>query len=238
MPAEQRCSFGRPAARLRFDDVFERCNRNVDVRKVERDRVRSKLVVAACQSGRGDAQIERTLVGDPGHRGRLGEQVSVGLQTDALDAQQSAGGSASDDDRPGPADGDPRRAPGPAGLTAADAGGWVFVGHDGRPLDYSNWRQRVWLPARRRAGLPGLAFHDLRHAAATALVAENVDLKTTQHRLGHSDPRTTLALYAQATTEGDRAAAELLGARLMGHPAPVARDGRAGFSGGKEATRP
>ncbi|MFP5372953.1 MAG: tyrosine-type recombinase/integrase, partial [Actinomycetes bacterium] len=32
-------------------------------------------------------------------------------------------------------------------LTAADAGAWVFVGHDGRPLDYSNWRQRVWLPA-------------------------------------------------------------------------------------------
>jgi len=34
-------------------------------------------------------------------------------------------------------------------------------------------------------------------------------------RLGHSDPRMTLAIYAQATTEGDRRAAGKLGARLM-----------------------
>lgn len=41
-------------------------------------------------------------------------------------------------------------------------------------------------------------------------------MKTAQARLGHSDPRLTLAIYAQATTEGDRSAAEKLGARLMG----------------------
>jgi integrase len=47
------------------------------------------------------------------------------------------------------------------------------------------------------------------------MVAEGVDVKTAQARLGHSDPRLTLAVYAQATTEGDRSAAEKLGARLM-----------------------
>ncbi|HTW09596.1 MAG TPA: hypothetical protein VME46_18975 [Acidimicrobiales bacterium] len=36
-------------------------------------------------------------------------------------------------------------------------------------------------------------------------------MKTAQARLGHSDPRLTLGIYAQATTEGDRAAADLLG---------------------------
>jgi hypothetical protein len=40
-------------------------------------------------------------------------------------------------------------------------------------------------------------------------------VKTAQARLGHSDPRLTLAIYAQATTEGDRSAADRLGARLM-----------------------
>jgi integrase len=40
-------------------------------------------------------------------------------------------------------------------------------------------------------------------------------VKTAQARLGHSDPRLTLAIYAQATTEGDRSAASKLGARLM-----------------------
>lgn len=66
------------------------------------------------------------------------------------------------------------------------------------------------------AGLDGLNFHDLRRTNATAMVAEGVDVKTAQARLGHSDPRWTLAIYAQATTEGDRSAASKLGARLMG----------------------
>jgi integrase len=64
--------------------------------------------------------------------------------------------------------------------------------------------------------LEGLNFHDLRRTNATAMVAEGVDVKTAQARLGHSDPRLTLAIYAQATTEGDRRAAERLGAKLMG----------------------
>jgi integrase len=42
-----------------------------------------------------------------------------------------------------------------------------------------------------------------------------VDIKTAQTRLGHSDPRLTLAIYVQATTEGDRSAAEKLGNEFM-----------------------
>lgn len=58
-------------------------------------------------------------------------------------------------------------------------------------------------------------FHDLRRTNATAMVLDGVDVKTAQTRLGHSDPRLTLAIYAQATSQGDRAAAEKLGSRLM-----------------------
>jgi len=64
--------------------------------------------------------------------------------------------------------------------------------------------------------LSALNFHDLRRTNASVMVAEGVDVKTAQARLGHSDPRLTLAIYAQATTEGDRSAAKKLGARLMG----------------------
>lgn len=64
-------------------------------------------------------------------------------------------------------------------------------------------------------GLTGLPFHDLRHANATGLVADGVDVKTAQTRLGHSDPRLTLAIYAQAVTEADRAAADKLAKRFM-----------------------
>jgi integrase len=101
------------------------------------------------------------------------------------------------------------------GITAADARELVFVGERGAPLNYSHWRQRVWIPACERAGLAGLTFHDLRRCNATAMVADGVDLKTAQTRFGHSDPRMTIGLYAQATTEADRAAAEGLAARFL-----------------------
>jgi integrase len=103
-----------------------------------------------------------------------------------------------------------------AGLTAADRDIYLFLSDSGTPLDYSNFRRRVWLPAIASAGLPSLGFHDLRRAAATALVGERVDIKTAQTRLGHADPRLTLALYAQATTENDVAAATRLGAKFLG----------------------
>jgi integrase len=101
------------------------------------------------------------------------------------------------------------------GLTVNDPDALLFTEANGDLLDYSNWRSRVWLPACKAVGLGGLVFHDLRRVNATALVAEGVDLKTAQSRLGHSDPRLTLAIYAQATTDGDAAAAELVAARLM-----------------------
>ena len=91
----------------------------------------------------------------------------------------------------------------------------VFASPEGDALDYSNWRRRIWLPAVRRAGLDGVGFHDLRRLNATAMVLDGTDVKTAQTRLGHSDPRLTLAIYAQATTEGDRLASDRLGARFF-----------------------
>lgn len=101
------------------------------------------------------------------------------------------------------------------GVTGAEPEAFVFTASRGGPLDYSHWRNRVWRPAVVSVGLTDLTFHDLRRAAATGLVAEGVDLKTAQTRLGHADHRLTLVIYAQATTEADRAAADRLGARFM-----------------------
>ena len=100
-------------------------------------------------------------------------------------------------------------------LTVSDTYARLFVSRDGTDLEYSNFRDRNWLPACKKADLPKLTFHDLRRLAATALVAEGVDVKTTQTRLGHSSPQITLALYAQATGTGDRDAARRVGQRLM-----------------------
>ena len=97
------------------------------------------------------------------------------------------------------------------GLTGADGERLVFPAPGGSHWSYANYRRRIWQPATSEAGLDGAGFHDLRRTATTQLVLANVDLKTTGTRLGHSDPRLTLAVYAQATSEADRAAADSVG---------------------------
>ena len=104
------------------------------------------------------------------------------------------------------------------GLTGAHGDALFFTMPGGGPLRYELWRRRVWSPACVSSGLAGLTFHDLRRANATALVLDNVDLKTAQTRLGHSDPRLTLAVYAQASSAADRAAADSLGAHFFRGP--------------------
>ena len=116
------------------------------------------------------------------------------------------------------------------GLTEADSEAFVFGDGKGGPLHYSNWRTRVWLPACTKAGCEGAGFHDLRRANATVMIAEGVDVKTAQQRLGHSDVRMTLGLYARVMEQADRDASEALAARFLGSPAlssDGARDGRA-----------
>ncbi|MGH9132195.1 MAG: tyrosine-type recombinase/integrase [Acidimicrobiales bacterium] len=97
------------------------------------------------------------------------------------------------------------------GLTAADPERYLFEAPEGAALRYSNWRARVWVPATMTAGCDGAGFHDLRRASATALVVGGVDIRTAQARLGHSDPRLTLGVYAQVVQEAERRAADTVG---------------------------
>jgi len=52
--------------------------------------------------------------------------------------------------------------------------------------------------ALRKAGLPELRFHDLRHLAASFMVEAGVSVKRAQEILGHASERTTLAVYTHA----------------------------------------
>ncbi|HEX4716416.1 MAG TPA: tyrosine-type recombinase/integrase, partial [Ktedonobacteraceae bacterium] len=45
------------------------------------------------------------------------------------------------------------------------------------------------------AGLPEVRFHDLRHSAATLLLAAGVNPKVVQELLGHSSISVTLGMY-------------------------------------------
>lgn len=62
------------------------------------------------------------------------------------------------------------------------------------------------------------------------MVRMGVDVKTAQARPGRSDPRFTLGIYEQATTDADRAAADLLADLLLDPAEPLTR-GKRGMEG-------
>ncbi|MCR2038281.1 tyrosine-type recombinase/integrase [Adlercreutzia caecimuris] len=86
----------------------------------------------------------------------------------------------------------------------------AFCSATGGWLDKSNF-QRWWRVFRENAGFPTLKFHELRHTQATQLLANGIDLKTIQSRLGHAKASITLDFYAHAVPENDEKAARLIG---------------------------
>ncbi len=61
-----------------------------------------------------------------------------------------------------------------------------------------------------RLGLPRIRFHDLRHTAATLMLAEGVHPKIVQERLGHATISMTLDRYSHVTMDMQREAADRL----------------------------
>lgn len=64
-------------------------------------------------------------------------------------------------------------------------------------------------------GWEGLRFHELRHTHATLLIADGVDVKTVQLRLGHSSADITMSCYAHALPLSDGMAAAALDKKLF-----------------------
>lgn len=71
----------------------------------------------------------------------------------------------------------------------------LFVGPQGAAVDADNFRARVFRPATERAGLPDLRIHDLRHTAASLMIASRASIKDVQAALGHRSAKMTLDLY-------------------------------------------
>ena len=76
-------------------------------------------------------------------------------------------------------------------------GDLLFTAPGGGPLRYSNFRQRVFDPAVKAAGLGGMGVtpHKLRHTAASLAIAAGADVKVVQTMLGHKDASMTLNIY-------------------------------------------
>jgi len=77
----------------------------------------------------------------------------------------------------------------------ANEGDLVFPSPRGRMWEGSNFRDRVFNPAKKRAELDEMIFHDLRHTYASLLIAANVQPMVVAEQLGHTDARLVLQRY-------------------------------------------
>jgi integrase len=85
--------------------------------------------------------------------------------------------------------------------------GLVFTTHVGTALEPRNVN-RAWEHLCTRAGVRRVRLHDLRHSAATFMLAAGADLKVIQATLRHSRLSTTSDVYAHVLADVQRQAAE------------------------------
>ena len=85
--------------------------------------------------------------------------------------------------------------------------GKVFTREDGS-LIRPSWLGDEFKRLYTAAGLPPIRFHDLRHTAATLMLAAGIDMKVVQETLGHSARAVTSDIYTSVLPELARAAAE------------------------------
>lgn len=93
--------------------------------------------------------------------------------------------------------------------------GHVFATSIGTPIEAAAVT-RAFQAALRRADLPRSRFHDLRHAAATFLLAQGMTLEDVKNLLGHSSITLTSNTYGHVREQRQRQVATAMDAVLGG----------------------
>jgi site-specific recombinase XerD len=78
----------------------------------------------------------------------------------------------------------------------------VFCNSIGRPCEARNDIRKSYAPLLNRAGVPYVKFHDLRHSAATLLLAQGIHSKIVAEMLGHTAISMTLESVMNSTGSG------------------------------------
>lgn len=85
----------------------------------------------------------------------------------------------------------------------------VFCSYNGRPIDLKRLNVH-FKNIIKKAEVPEIRFHDLRHSCATILLENGVDIKLIQQRLRHSDIKTTGNIYSHVTPKMQKAVDEVM----------------------------
>lgn len=96
-----------------------------------------------------------------------------------------------------------------AGSAWQDRDGLVFTDSVGRPL-LPEFVSHAFAKSRTAAGVPPVRFHDLRHSAATMMLAEGVPLAVISEWLGHAGIAITASHYAAVVPALRRDAADAM----------------------------
>ncbi|MHB8312386.1 MAG: tyrosine-type recombinase/integrase [Candidatus Dormibacteria bacterium] len=97
----------------------------------------------------------------------------------------------------------------------------VFASEGGAPVNRDRLIARSFNPLLAQAGLPRIRFHDLRHTAATLLLAQGVHPKIAQEMLGHANIAVTLDRYSHVSQDMQQDAARVMGEVLSGPRLPA-----------------
>jgi integrase len=103
----------------------------------------------------------------------------------------------------------------------------IFPSEHGTPLDGRNMVRRNFEPALRRAGLPRIRFHDLRHTFASLLIAQGEHPKLISEQLGHASVQITLDRYGHLMDQSYGDASDRLEAALFAKSATDTSAGHA-----------
>lgn len=90
----------------------------------------------------------------------------------------------------------------------------MFPSTAGTPMDGRNLTQHPFYPLLKRAGLPQIRFHDLRHTCATTLLGQGINPKQVSEMLGHSAIAITRGLYGHVLPHMHQQAADVMDAIL------------------------
>lgn len=92
----------------------------------------------------------------------------------------------------------------------------VFCTEAGTPRSANGGVRSTFERVLRRAALPAIRFHDLRHTCASLLLAENVNPKVVSELLGHATVAITLDIYSHVMPDMQEDVAMVIGALLYG----------------------